>query len=248
MVSKPANHHTIAVTLAVFLHDFMRHFCSIPEHNKWSRTPFLWICSLMMWHSYPLWFRPQAHYDLRIPKEHHRFIIGREGAKLHSIEMSTATKISVPRSNDPSEVVKIMGTKEGVDKARHQIQIISDEQVILCIKGTYLLRSRGFLLIHKGYLGCENENKNEVQLQIIGMFRPCKQWKYTRSTIFVVFCSCKWSSVVWLVMWSDHANAELFVVCVCTSCVCTRPLVKNSTQSEVIYHTQGFWLNVWHAL
>ena len=114
---------------------------------------------------------------MRIPKEHHRFIIGREGAKLHSIEMSTATKISVPRSDDPSEVVKIMGTKEGVDKARHQIQIISDEQVILCIKGTYLhvLGSRGFLLIHKGFLGCENENMNEVQPQLIGMFRPCKQ-------------------------------------------------------------------------
>ena len=27
----------------------------------------------------------QAHYDLKIPKEHHRYIIGREGAKLHSI-------------------------------------------------------------------------------------------------------------------------------------------------------------------
>jgi len=76
----------------------------------------------------------QAHYDLRIPKEHHRFIIGREGAKLHSIEMSTATKISVPRSDDPSEVVKIMGTKEGVDKARHQIQIISDEQAKLAFE------------------------------------------------------------------------------------------------------------------
>ena len=76
----------------------------------------------------------QAHYDLKIPKEHHRFIIGREGAKLHSIELSTATKISVPRSDDSSEVVKIVGTKEGVDKARHQIQVISDEQVkYMCV-------------------------------------------------------------------------------------------------------------------
>ena len=76
----------------------------------------------------------QAHYDLKIPKEHHRFIIGREGAKLHSIELSTATKISVPRSEDSSEVVKIVGTKEGVDKARHQIQVISDEQVkYMCV-------------------------------------------------------------------------------------------------------------------
>ena len=51
--------------------------------------------------------------------------------KLKGIEMQTATKITVPRVDDPSDVVKITGTKEGVDKARHQIQVISDEQVSL---------------------------------------------------------------------------------------------------------------------
>lgn len=74
-------------------------------------------------------FPSQAHVDLKIPKEHHRFIIGREGQKLKSIELQTATKISVPRTEENTSVIKIVGTREGVDKARHQIQLISDEQV-----------------------------------------------------------------------------------------------------------------------
>ena len=68
--------------------------------------------------------------DLKIPKEHHRFIIGRDGANLKRIELSTATKITVPKSSDTtSDIVRIMGTKDGVEKARHQVQRISDEQV-----------------------------------------------------------------------------------------------------------------------
>ena len=75
---------------------------------------------------------PQAHVDLKIPKEHHRFVIGKEGQKLKTIELSTATKISIPRHDESSDIIKISGTKEGIDKARHQIQMISDEQVNVC--------------------------------------------------------------------------------------------------------------------
>ena len=60
-------------------------------------------------------------------------MIGREGGKLKSVELSTATKISVPRSDDSSDVIRIVGTREGVDKARHQLQMISDEQVCVCV-------------------------------------------------------------------------------------------------------------------
>ena len=56
-------------------------------------------------------------------------MIGKEGQKLKNIELSTATKISIPRHDDPSDIIKIVGTKEGIDKAQHQIQMISDEQV-----------------------------------------------------------------------------------------------------------------------
>ena len=56
-------------------------------------------------------------------------MIGREGQKLKNIELQTATKISIPRPDAPTDVITIMGTREGVDKAGHQIQLISDEQV-----------------------------------------------------------------------------------------------------------------------
>ena len=68
--------------------------------------------------------------ELRIPKEHHRFVLGKNLAKLKQLELTSATKITVPKSDDPSEIVKISGTKENVDKASHEIQLISDEQVI----------------------------------------------------------------------------------------------------------------------
>jgi len=66
---------------------------------------------------------------MRVPKEHHKFILGKNGNKLKAIELSTATKIMTPRSEENSELIKITGTKEGIDKAKHEIQLISDEQV-----------------------------------------------------------------------------------------------------------------------
>lgn len=74
--------------------------------------------------------------ELRIPREHHRFILGKGMAKLKQLEMSSATKITVPKSDDPSDIIKISGTKENVDKASHEIQLVSDEQVIVCFNNS----------------------------------------------------------------------------------------------------------------
>lgn len=66
---------------------------------------------------------------LKIPREHYRFILGTKGKKLADLELETATKILIPRQEDTSDEIKIMGNKEGLDKAMHEIQLISDEQV-----------------------------------------------------------------------------------------------------------------------
>ncbi|KAG1666666.1 Vigilin [Nymphon striatum] len=70
----------------------------------------------------------QANTSLVIPKEHHRFILGKSGLTLRKLEVATDTKISIPPTDDTSDLVKIVGTKEGIDRARHEIQLISDEQ------------------------------------------------------------------------------------------------------------------------
>lgn len=71
----------------------------------------------------------QASATVTIPKEHHRFVIGKNGEKLQDLELKTATKIQIPRPDDPSNQIKITGTKEGIEKARHEVLLISAEQV-----------------------------------------------------------------------------------------------------------------------
>lgn len=74
-------------------------------------------------------FLPQASATVAIPKEHHRFVIGKNGEKLQDLELKTATKIQIPRPDDASNQIRITGTKEGIEKARHEVLLISAEQV-----------------------------------------------------------------------------------------------------------------------
>lgn len=79
----------------------------------------------------PIFLLFQARGTLDIPKEHHRVILGKGGAKLQKLELETATKINVPRLEDNSRSITIIGTQDGISRARHEIQLISDEQVLL---------------------------------------------------------------------------------------------------------------------
>jgi polyribonucleotide nucleotidyltransferase len=73
-------------------------------------------------------FMTQATVTIAIPKDHHRHILGKGGVKLQDLEKNTATKINIPKTADNSDQVTIVGTKEGIEKACHEIRGISDEQ------------------------------------------------------------------------------------------------------------------------
>jgi len=73
-------------------------------------------------------FQTQASMSIAIPKEHHRYILGRGGAKLQELEQQTATKITMPKATEQNDKITISGPKEGIDKAIHEIRKISDEQ------------------------------------------------------------------------------------------------------------------------
>jgi polyribonucleotide nucleotidyltransferase len=73
-------------------------------------------------------FQTQASKQISIPREHHRWILGKKGERLRELEKITATKISVPSINDESDLITIQGTKEGIEKAEHEIRTTSDEQ------------------------------------------------------------------------------------------------------------------------
>ncbi|XP_054285585.1 LOW QUALITY PROTEIN: vigilin [Macrosteles quadrilineatus] len=73
-------------------------------------------------------FQTQASMTITVPKEHHRWILGKAGTRLKDLEKETATKINVPSIGDSSDKITIHGTKDSIDKAVHEIRLISDEQ------------------------------------------------------------------------------------------------------------------------
>jgi len=73
-------------------------------------------------------FQTQQSQNMSVPKEHHRYILGRGGAKLQELEQRTSTKISMPKVTDATDMITITGPKDGIEKAMHEISLISDQQ------------------------------------------------------------------------------------------------------------------------
>lgn len=72
-------------------------------------------------------FQTQASKTITIPKEHHGLILGKKGERLRELERLTATKINVPNIGEESDTITISGTKEGIEKAEHEIRTMSQE-------------------------------------------------------------------------------------------------------------------------
>ena len=79
-------------------------------------------------------FQTRVTLELNIPKEHYKYILGKGGKSLQSLAEHTSTNIQVPKQDDESETIKISGTVENVEKARLEIQLISDEKAKLSIE------------------------------------------------------------------------------------------------------------------
>jgi len=73
-------------------------------------------------------FQTSASTSVNIPKEHHRFLLGKGGSKLQEIERNTATKITIPKAAETNDTILVTGPKDGIERALHEIQTISDEQ------------------------------------------------------------------------------------------------------------------------
>ncbi|GLV35995.1 Dodeca-satellite-binding protein 1 [Carabus blaptoides fortunei] len=102
-------------------------------------------------------FQTQASKQINIPKEHHRWILGKQGTKLRDLEKVTATKINVPPASDPSETVTITGTREGIEKAEHEIRVCSDEQSKKAFERINVPK-----IYHPFICGAMNENLNKM--------------------------------------------------------------------------------------
>ena len=82
------------------------------------------------------------------------FILGKGGKKLQELELLTQTKITIPKD---SEFIRIVGTKEGIDRAKHEIQLVSDEQAKLAFERLNIPK-----MYHPFICGPENEKAKEI--------------------------------------------------------------------------------------
>lgn len=67
--------------------------------------------------------------DVRVFKKFHGSVIGKGGATLRKIREDTDTKIELPQENSDSDVIRIIGRKENVQKARARILAIEKDMV-----------------------------------------------------------------------------------------------------------------------
>ncbi|KAI4494366.1 hypothetical protein M0802_009049 [Mischocyttarus mexicanus] len=102
-------------------------------------------------------FQTQASKQISIPKDHHRWILGKQGQRLKDLEKTTATKINVPGVQDQSDIITITGTKEGIEKAEHEIRVISDEQSRKAFERINVPK-----IYHPFLYGAHNENLNAM--------------------------------------------------------------------------------------
>lgn len=96
----------------------------------------------------------QASIEMVIPKEHHRSILGKGGKKLQELELTSQTRITIPKD---SEIIRIVGTKEGIDRAKHEMQLISDEQAKLAFERLDIPKK-----YHPFICGPDNETAKEI--------------------------------------------------------------------------------------
>lgn len=73
----------------------------------------------------------QATREVAIPKEFHRVLIGKAGESLKALEAETNTHINIPNRDTPSDVIKITGPREGMERAAAHIQRVAAEQAKL---------------------------------------------------------------------------------------------------------------------
>lgn len=102
-------------------------------------------------------FQTQASKQISIPVDHHKVILGKAGTRLRELEKQTATKIHVPNINENSEIITITGTKEGIEKAEHEIRVWSEEQSRKAIERVSVPK-----IYHPFIFGAYNETLNNL--------------------------------------------------------------------------------------
>ncbi|CAF0968591.1 unnamed protein product [Brachionus calyciflorus] len=99
----------------------------------------------------------ERDFKLKVPKDQHKFLIGKNGAILTKLQEKTCTKIQIPKSESNTDIITITGPKDGIDQAIHEIQLICDEQSKTGIERLVIPK-----LYHPWIRGFNNDIANDI--------------------------------------------------------------------------------------
>merc|ERR1712179_59833 len=97
--------------------------------------------------------------EVRAKPEHHKFLIGRQGANIQSVRDKTGARIIFPNEKDKDrEVITILGTKEAVAQAKKELEsrikdldnVIEETMTVNAKHHRYFVAKRGEILRNIG--------------------------------------------------------------------------------------------------
>lgn len=94
---------------------------------------------------------------IKVPKEQHKYLIGKGGSVLKHLQDQTCTSIQIPKSEMNSDVITITGPKDGIDAVIVEIELICDEQSKSGFERMLIPK-----LFHPWIRGNNNEVMNEI--------------------------------------------------------------------------------------
>jgi polyribonucleotide nucleotidyltransferase len=109
----------------------------------------------------------QVEEGVRVPKDHHNFIIGKGGQTIKAIQNDTATRITIPNGDEGSDIILIRGSRAGVERAKIEILELSEKKENLTVVDVPVKKLfHIFILGHKGETvrGIEKESGARVHI------------------------------------------------------------------------------------
>jgi hypothetical protein len=99
----------------------------------------------------------EKEFKFKVPRELHKFIIGRNGNVLKDLQEKTCTTINVPKPEANSDLISLHGPKDGIERVIHEIQTICDEQSKIGMERLKIPK-----IYHPWIRGPYNETLNQV--------------------------------------------------------------------------------------
>ena len=72
-----------------------------------------------------------SYAEIKVEQKWHRHIIGKNGSNISRIKTDTGTSINIPSDTDKSDIIRIEGSPEGVEAAKHTILHMASKMVSL---------------------------------------------------------------------------------------------------------------------